>query len=138
MSPASMPTARLQDEAFAFIENDPFGGSAGELRFTESHGATYVYGDVNGDGEADFALELLGVSGTWLQSHRSSSSGQARKRGNGSDDNHMLQDPLDHRGFVDNRQEPHLTNAVTKLLFDFAKSIHLPRYVLSCISRGLE
>ena len=51
-----------QDEAFAFIENDPFSGSAGELRFTESHGATYLYGDVNGDGEADFALELLGVS----------------------------------------------------------------------------
>ena len=51
-----------QDEAFAFIEDDPFSGSAGELRFTESHGATYMYGDVNGDGEADFALELLGVS----------------------------------------------------------------------------
>ncbi len=32
------------------------------LRFTDSHGATYVYGDVNGDGEAEFALELLGVS----------------------------------------------------------------------------
>jgi Ca2+-binding RTX toxin-like protein len=51
-----------QDEAFVFIEDDPFSGGAGELRFTESHGATYLYGDVNGDGETDFALELLGVS----------------------------------------------------------------------------
>jgi len=51
-----------EDEAFAFIADDPFSGSAGELRFTESHGATYLYGDVNGDGEADFGLELLGVS----------------------------------------------------------------------------
>jgi len=52
----------LQDEAFAFIEDDPFSGSAGELRFTGSQGVTYLYGDVNGDGEADFGLELLGVS----------------------------------------------------------------------------
>jgi len=51
----------LQDEAFAFIEDDPFSGSAGELRFTGSQGVTYLYGDVNGDGEADFGLELLGV-----------------------------------------------------------------------------
>ena len=50
-----------QDEAFAFIEDDPFSGSAGELRFTASEGVTYLYGDVNGDGEADFGLELLGV-----------------------------------------------------------------------------
>jgi hypothetical protein len=55
-------TQTAQDEAFAFIEADPFGGGAGELRFTEGQGAIYVYGDVNGDGEADFALELLGVS----------------------------------------------------------------------------
>jgi Ca2+-binding RTX toxin-like protein len=51
-----------QDEAFAFIEDDPFSGSAGELRFSASEGATYLYGDVNGDAEADFGLELLGVS----------------------------------------------------------------------------
>jgi len=51
-----------QDEAFAFIEEDFFGGNAGELRFTEDHGTTYLYGDVNGDGVADFGLELLGVS----------------------------------------------------------------------------
>ena len=50
------------DQAFAFIENDPFSGGAGELRFVEQHGATYLYGDVNGDGQADFGLELLGVS----------------------------------------------------------------------------
>ena len=51
-----------QDDAFAFIEDDPFSGSAGELRYSASEGVTYLYGDVNGDGEADFGLELLGVS----------------------------------------------------------------------------
>ena len=57
------PLQTAEDEAFAFIETDPFSGSAGELRFSESQGTTHLYGDVNGDGEADFSLELLGVSG---------------------------------------------------------------------------
>jgi len=35
-----------------------FSGKAGELRFEKKASDTYIYGDVNGDGTADFAIHL--------------------------------------------------------------------------------
>jgi Ca2+-binding RTX toxin-like protein len=42
------------DQAFAFIGTMAFHGIAGELRYEQIGGATYVEGDTNGDGAADF------------------------------------------------------------------------------------
>jgi len=49
------------DDAFTFIGIAAFHGVAGELRYTASGANTLVLGDVNGDGQADFALLLLGA-----------------------------------------------------------------------------
>ena len=49
------------DQAFAFIGAAAFGGSAGELRFEQSGGNTYVTGDLNGDALADFMIALAGT-----------------------------------------------------------------------------
>ena len=48
------------DDAFTFIGNASFSGSAGELRYFRSNGDTFVAGDVNGDGSADFLIFLEG------------------------------------------------------------------------------
>jgi Ca2+-binding RTX toxin-like protein len=50
-------TARAGDQAFTFIgETSRFRGSQGELRYTNSAGDTFVYGDVDGDKKADFCI----------------------------------------------------------------------------------
>lgn len=49
------------DDAFKFVGTAEFSGKAGELRYEVSNGAAHVYGDVNGDGMADFAIVLNGV-----------------------------------------------------------------------------
>jgi len=49
------------DQAFAFIGNAAFHNVAGELRFEQSGGNTYVYGDTNGDGVSDFTILLDGL-----------------------------------------------------------------------------
>ncbi len=46
------------DQAFSFISSAAFTGKAGELRYTSSASDTYIYGDVNGDGKADFSIHL--------------------------------------------------------------------------------
>lgn len=51
-------TLRKGDQDFDFIGRDGFSKTAGELRFERSKGDTFVYGDVNGDGRADFAIRL--------------------------------------------------------------------------------
>jgi Ca2+-binding RTX toxin-like protein len=48
------------DDAFTLIGRDAFHNKAGELRYEFADGDTFLYGDVNGDGKADFALEVLG------------------------------------------------------------------------------
>ncbi len=53
-------TATGGDQAFAFIGTDAFHNIAGELRYEESSGNTYVMGDTNGDGIADFMIRLDG------------------------------------------------------------------------------
>ncbi|MBB3976148.1 Ca2+-binding RTX toxin-like protein [Rhizobium azooxidifex] len=46
------------DQAFKFIGTEKFHGKAGELRFFKNDGDTFIYGDVNGDTKADFAIKL--------------------------------------------------------------------------------
>lgn len=49
------------NQAFKFIGSQDFHDKAGELRFEKQGGDTFVYGDVNGDGEADFSIEFDGA-----------------------------------------------------------------------------
>lgn len=46
------------DQAFSFIGTAAFANKAGELRYVKGASDTYIYGDVNGDGKADFAIHL--------------------------------------------------------------------------------
>src|SRR5690606_33441315 len=48
------------NQAFTFIGTSGFSGTAGELRFAA--GAGRVLADVDGDGNADFAIDLAGVA----------------------------------------------------------------------------
>jgi hypothetical protein len=49
------------NQAFTFIGAQGFHKVAGELKAYQSSGNTYVAGDVNGDGAADFTIKALGV-----------------------------------------------------------------------------
>ena len=49
------------DQAFAFIGTAAFGNSAGQLRYEQLDGNTYVQGDTNGDGVADFWIRVDGL-----------------------------------------------------------------------------
>lgn len=48
------------DQAFKFIGSGGFTSHEGELRYRQAGGNTLVLGDVDGDGAADFAIELDG------------------------------------------------------------------------------
>lgn len=48
------------DNAFTFVGCHSFSQVAGELRYFESGGETFVQGDTNGDGQADFLIMLAG------------------------------------------------------------------------------
>ncbi|QNM82912.1 calcium-binding protein [Sphingomonas sabuli] len=58
---ANSANGATSNEAFTFIGSDGFHGVAGELRYIQNNGATYVMGDTNGDGAADFMLRLEGT-----------------------------------------------------------------------------
>ncbi len=47
------------NDAFSFIGTGAFTKVAGQLRYTSNSYATYVQGDVNGDGKADFEIALV-------------------------------------------------------------------------------
>jgi len=49
------------DQAFAFMGISAFDGHAGELRYEQISGNTYVEGDTNGDGVADFMIRVDGL-----------------------------------------------------------------------------
>jgi hypothetical protein len=50
------------DQAFTFIGSAAFSHAAGQLRFeSDGHGNTILSGDVNGDGIADFQVQLAGT-----------------------------------------------------------------------------
>ncbi|TWF59103.1 cadherin domain-containing protein [Neorhizobium alkalisoli] len=44
------------NQAFSFLGTKAFTKEAGELRYEKSGSDTYLYGDVNGDGKADFSI----------------------------------------------------------------------------------
>jgi serralysin len=50
------------DQGFAFIGTGAFTHHAGELRYSVDSAGAHVYGDVNGDGVADFHVVLSGVT----------------------------------------------------------------------------
>ncbi|PDT80358.1 polysaccharide lyase family 7 protein [Sinorhizobium sp. BJ1] len=50
-----------EGQAFKFIGTDAFSSKAGELRYVNTSSETYIYGDVNGDGAADFSIHVDGV-----------------------------------------------------------------------------
>ncbi len=49
------------DQAFAFIGTDAFSGSAGQLRYQQIGDNTYLSGDTDGDGIADFTIRVDGL-----------------------------------------------------------------------------
>jgi hypothetical protein len=50
----------VADDSFDFIEGHAFHGRDGELRYHFAHGHTFLSADVDGDKQADFAIELKG------------------------------------------------------------------------------
>ena len=60
LSGVDADTGTADDQAFAFIGANTFTGVAGELRAFTSAETTWVEGDVDGDGGADFAIALTG------------------------------------------------------------------------------
>ena len=50
------------DQGFTFIGTSAFTGVSGQLRYAVSGGISTVQGDVNGDGLADFHIQVSGVS----------------------------------------------------------------------------
>lgn len=50
-----------KNDEFTFIGDDAFSGTEGELRFEQKRKKTFVYGDTDGDGKADFAIKLKGA-----------------------------------------------------------------------------
>lgn len=55
------------NQRFKFIGDDAFSGTAGELHIRDIGAITRVEGDINGDGRADFAIDVVGAS-TLVQS----------------------------------------------------------------------
>ncbi|PWR22985.1 hypothetical protein DKG74_10260 [Zavarzinia aquatilis] len=50
----------MANDAFVFIGTDAFGNVAGQLRQFDDGTDTFIEGDVNGDGMADFQVQLAG------------------------------------------------------------------------------
>jgi len=55
-------TSTTTNDTFSFIGTASFHNVAGELRYVVQGADSYVYGDVNGDGVADFSILLKGVT----------------------------------------------------------------------------
>jgi hypothetical protein len=53
-------SVKNKDQAFTFIGSAEFHDKAGELRFEQVKGDTYVYGDLDGNGKSDFMIHLDG------------------------------------------------------------------------------
>jgi Ca2+-binding RTX toxin-like protein len=61
LSPVDANSGLDGNQAFTFIDTAGFDGAAGELRYEQSGGDTYVSGDINGDRIADFMVKLDGL-----------------------------------------------------------------------------
>jgi len=61
LSGINASTRASGNQTFKFIGTQSFHKVAGELKAYQSSGNTYVAGDVNGDGKADFTIKALGA-----------------------------------------------------------------------------
>lgn len=61
LSAIDADTLQAGNQSFSFIGTSAFTNKAGELRYERALGQTYVYGDVNGDGIADFSILINGL-----------------------------------------------------------------------------
>ena len=61
LSPVDAKAGLLGDQAFLFIGTSSFGHVAGQLRYQQINGSTYIQGDTNGDAIADFRIRLDGL-----------------------------------------------------------------------------
>ena len=62
LRPVDANTTTAADDAFAFIGTAAFSGVAGELRYDIVGANAMVFGDLDGDGKADFAIRVDNVS----------------------------------------------------------------------------
>ncbi|OBZ95939.1 hypothetical protein ADU59_05955 [Pararhizobium polonicum] len=58
LSAIDASTKTAGNQAFSFLGTAAFSGKAGELRYDKKTSDTYIYGDVDGDGKADFSIHL--------------------------------------------------------------------------------
>ncbi|GEC33321.1 protease [Sinorhizobium fredii USDA 205] len=58
LSAIDADTTATGNQAFTFVGTAAFSGKKGELRYDLASSGTYIYGDVNGDKTADFAIRL--------------------------------------------------------------------------------
>ncbi|MBR0556587.1 calcium-binding protein [Ciceribacter sp. L1K23] len=58
LSAIDASTKSSGNQAFSFIGEKSYSGKAGELRYVNSGGDTFIYGDVNGDRKSDFSIKI--------------------------------------------------------------------------------
>ncbi|MBO3762534.1 calcium-binding protein [Ciceribacter sp. L1K22] len=58
LSAIDASTRSSGNQAFSFIGEKAFTGKAGELRYVNSGGDTFIYADVNGDRKSDFSIRI--------------------------------------------------------------------------------
>lgn len=61
LRPMDADTTVAGDQNFSFIGSAAFSGVAGQLRYSHVNNFTYVEGDTNGDGTADFFIRINGI-----------------------------------------------------------------------------
>ncbi len=61
LSPVDANTTLSGNQAFHFLGSSAFDGTAGALHYEQTGGNTYISGDTNGDGIADFMIKLDGL-----------------------------------------------------------------------------
>jgi Ca2+-binding RTX toxin-like protein len=61
LDPWDADSRKKNDQDFEFIGTQKFHKDAGELRFVQSDGNTFVQGDTNGDGKVDLVIRLDGL-----------------------------------------------------------------------------
>ena len=58
LSPIDAKTGTAKNDKFKFIGESAFSGAKGELRHGQKDDKTFIYADVDGDGKADFGIEI--------------------------------------------------------------------------------
>ncbi|HET6941174.1 MAG TPA: hypothetical protein VFH89_03320 [Sphingomicrobium sp.] len=61
ISPIDADATLSGDQVFTFVGSNGFSGTAGELRYEQIGTTTFIQGDTNGDGIADFLIRLDGL-----------------------------------------------------------------------------